>query len=341
MNVPVRSTYETGARALSRDVGISVVLPDGHELWLFGDTAIFRRTGTTSWRETGFVDGSTAIEARYTRGAVPRGGDYPSGRPARFIPPPAHVYLPDGSGRPCTYSSSTYPARWPTGAAVMPGGTRSDVMVTYVDVCVTRPANGGLPRQRVEGWGYLLYNWRAHRISRGPVDVFEPQRNATRLADSRLLGSPYFHDHELTLFASHCISLRLTCAGGDVWSVTLPDRLAAINDGASYDFARLSTDGSGEWDPVSVSVGRYAGELRIVELTSVGGTYDIYSSPSISARWHLRASGTLPGCHRPRTGFCYALTGHPELSTSTRMFVSYLKPDFRPGGHLVVSAVPS
>src|SRR5579862_4078190 len=42
--VPVRSSYETASRVLSRDIGVSVPLPDGHDLWLFGDTAIYTRS---------------------------------------------------------------------------------------------------------------------------------------------------------------------------------------------------------------------------------------------------------------------------------------------------------
>ena len=158
------------------------------------------------------------------RGVVPHGRDYPAGVPARLIPAPTNVYLPDGSGRPCTYSSTTYPARWPTGAAVAPSN-RAEVLVSYIEVCVRRANPNGVVRQRVEGWGYLLYNWRAHRIDRGPVDVFRPQRNAAGLADSMMLGSPYFDDHKLTFFA---FALQLPAAHvcGRSGVVGLPARTA-------------------------------------------------------------------------------------------------------------------
>src|SRR6185295_9842044 len=51
--VPLLSSYETATRSVSRDVGISVLLPDGHDLWLFGDTGIFQRDATGGWKETG------------------------------------------------------------------------------------------------------------------------------------------------------------------------------------------------------------------------------------------------------------------------------------------------
>src|SRR5258705_8447002 len=65
--VPVRSSYETATRAISRDIGLSVALPGGHALWLFGDTGIYQKTGA-GWQRTGFLDGSTALLAKYAKG---------------------------------------------------------------------------------------------------------------------------------------------------------------------------------------------------------------------------------------------------------------------------------
>jgi hypothetical protein len=137
--VQVRSSYETATRAISRDIGLSVALPDGHDLWLFGDTGIYQKTGST-WRRTGFLDGSTALLAKYTKGQVPRGGEVPAAKPARFVPVPKRVYLPDRSGRLCVQPVPTaaFSARWPTGAAIMPTNS-ARVLVTYSIVCVTHP----------------------------------------------------------------------------------------------------------------------------------------------------------------------------------------------------------
>ena len=75
-------------------------------------------------------------------------------------------------------------------------------------------------------------------------------------------------------------------------------------------------------------------------LASIVGAYRIYTAPTAGATWHLASSGTLPGCPS-HTGFCFALEGHPELSTATHTFVSYKNPDSGPGGHVVVSALPN
>ena len=335
--VPLHSSYENATRSVSRDVGISVALPDGHDLWLFGDTGIFQRDGSGDWKETGFIDGSTALQARRTRGAVPHGADYPAGVPKRFIPVPKNVYLPDGSGQRCNSQTAAFAARWPTGAAVM-AGDKSQVLVTYAEVCITHPPEGG-SAIRPEGWGYMLYDWRTQRIDRGPVDVFAPGRDGAAISASQILGWPQFADGQLTLFTSHCTSFFVACARGQVWSTTMKASASAMNDRASYKLRALSTDGSDKWQPLTISVGRYSDGLRLVELTSIAGTYKIFFAPKLGAQWHLEQAGTLPGCPTP-TGFCFALEGHPELSTSTDLFVSYMDPVSSPGGHLVISALP-
>ena len=337
--VPVLSSYENATRVISRDVGISVALPDGHDLWLFGDTGVFQKSSTGDWTEPGFIDGSTALQARYTRGQVPHGGETPLGKPSRFIPVPTDVYLTDGSGRLCTqpFGTAAFPARWPTGAAVVQSDP-AEVLVTYSEVCVTHPPTGGAA-QTAEGWGYMLYNWRTHRIDLGPVDVFKPQRSGAPLGQSHGFGWPVFGNGQLTLFSSRCTNAFVVCSSGQVWATTMPATTEALDNPASYKPTLISTEGSSKWEPLTISVGRYSTGLRLVEMTSIAGTYKIFSAPNVHTKWHLEQSGTLPGCPT-RTGFCFGLEGHPELSTATDVFVSYKDPDSGPGGHVVVSAVP-
>lgn len=276
------------------------------------------------------------LEARFTPGQVPHGGEYPSGQPARFIPVPDDVYMTDGSGRPCVKGNgnAAFAARWPTGAAVMP--TDSSQLITYSEVCVT--GGGTSARQQPEGWGYLLYNWRTHHIDDWPVDVFKPPSDGALLASSYVFGSPIFDNGNLTLFSSPGAVSRLR--NGQVLSVTVPATTTALDNPASYNQNQLSTDGSGSWAPLSISVARYSTGLRLIEWTSIVGTYDIFSTSTLAIPWHLDASGTLPGCQTHKQ-FCFALEGHPELSTPSRIFVSYVDPDVGPGmGHVVMSAVP-
>src|SRR5579862_4284954 len=113
--VQIHSSYENGKRSLSRDIGISTRLPDGHQLWLFGDTGIWQLDGSGTWHSTNFIPGSTAMLAKGGAGQVPSGGELPSGKPAQFLPTPKNVYLPDGSGKPCVQPAAQFAARWPSG----------------------------------------------------------------------------------------------------------------------------------------------------------------------------------------------------------------------------------
>ncbi len=333
--VPLSSNYELPTRSVSRDIGVSVALPDGHDLWLFGDTDTFVHKGTR-WTSVGFIDGSTALEAKYTRGRVPAGGEFPTGEPSRFLPVPTDVFLPDGSGRPCNNATAAFAARWPTGAVVLPG-TPSDVLITYTEVCVTHTPGGRAPGVRPEGWGYMLYDWQHRHIARAPVDVFRPHSDGSALPDSLSFGSPLVDHGKLILFASHCGVFLGACTQSRVWFAAMPATIAAIDSTRSYALTQLAADTP--WQPLSISVGRYQQGLRLVEMTTIGGTYKIFSAPTAGAKWHRLRSGTLPGCPS-HLYFCAALQGHPELSTSTQIFVSYKDPDARPEGHVVVSAIP-
>src|SRR5271154_6382009 len=60
----VRSSYENADRELSRDISVRVKLPDGHVLWLFGDTIVYALHSKNAWVQTGFIDGNTALEGK-------------------------------------------------------------------------------------------------------------------------------------------------------------------------------------------------------------------------------------------------------------------------------------
>ncbi len=329
------SSYETPSRVLSRDIGISVALPDGHDLWLFGDTSIFTQNPSGAWIYTDFIDGSTALEGRDVRGQIPSGAELPSGSPSRFIPVPNDVYLPDGSGRPCVKGNATaaYSARWPTGAAVRPDNT-SEILVTYIEVCVTEPP-GGTASTQTEGWGYLLYNWRVHRIAVGPIDVFKPSSDGAPLAPSDAFGWPVYVNGQPTLFSSRCTSQFLSCGSGDVWTATT----STLSDPTSYKPRPMAIAGTTTWEPISISVGKYSNGLRLIETTSIGGNYSIFAAANVGARWHVLASGVLPDCVPYRGNFCHAVEGHPELSSPTDLFISYKDPNVGPSGHMVISAI--
>jgi hypothetical protein len=124
-----------------------------------------------------------------------------------------------------------------------------------------------------------------------------------------------------------------------VGAVTLPATVSGLSRAATSPLTHLLTDGGTVWTPLAISVGKYPDGYRLLETTSIAGKYRIFFSTSPTGPWRLSRSGTLPGCPNGKK-LCFALEGHPELSTPGMLYVSYKYPGMA-GGHIVVSAIPS
>lgn len=333
---PILSLYESATTSVSRDDGLSVALPNGSDLWIFGDTGIYQGSdGAMSL--TSFIKGSTAAEGPSTPGEFPTGlMEVPSPNqplslaatnpPELFLPAPTGVDLPDGSGAPCS-GAAGYSARWVSGAALLPG--TDEVLITYADMCVT-----GSWDFSPEGWGFEEYNWQTNQIDVGPKDVFAPSASGTPL-NSELsgMGSPVIADGQVSLFSSNCVDLYAICASGAVYETTMPDNLQALEDPASYSLTQAVTDGSFSFQPLSISVAAYSDvPYRMIEETSVGGTYQVLTADSPSGPWHFETSGIAPGCSSLSSGFCYAFQSHPELGTPSQLALTYFDPGAGPQG---------
>jgi hypothetical protein len=245
--------------------------------------------------------------------------------------------MPDGSGRACTTANgAVYTARWPTGAVLVANQTQ--LLVTYTDVCVTSATSF-----TVEGWGWLMYNWKGSKIKIGPIDVFPPAQSGAPLPDSRAYQSPLESNGQITLFTSSCTELFITCSAGSVTATTLSENPLVLGTPAAYVGTPALTVPTTSWAPVNVSIAAYPGGLRLVEQTSIGGTFVVFTSASPTGPWKPVVSGTLPGCSTTPRGFCYAFVGHPELGSSTSLVLSYFKPDSPQNanvGHIGLASVP-
>lgn len=326
---PVNANQETTTgTVLQRDAGISVGLPSGRDLWIFGDTSSFSANASQS---NAFIGGSTAAAGRYIPGRTPTAlkdiqpagslAAGPNAAPVQFIPTPTDTVMPDGSGRACTTANgAVYTARWPTGAALL--DNPANLLVTYTDVCVTTATNF-----TVEGWGWMIYNWRQGKIKTGPIDVFPPAANGAPLPSDRAYQSPIVANSQITFFTSDCTHLFIACTGGTVGTTTMADNALTMAFPISYVGHPAVTDGVAPWTPVNVSVAAYPSGLRLIEQTSIGGTFLVFSSATPTGPWHPFLSGTLPGCSTTPRGFCYAFVGHPELGSNSNLVVSYFKPD--------------
>ena len=342
---PVNATTETDTGTiLQRDAGISVGLPNGRDLWIFGDTSSF---SADSAQSNAFIGGSTAAKGRYIPGQSPNalrdiqpagsGIASSSKAPAQFIPSPSDTYLPDGSGRACTPANgAVYTARWPTGAALL--DNQAQLFVTYTDVCVTSATSF-----TVEGWGFMVFSWKASKIRTGPVDVFPPAPSGAPLPASRSYASPVVSNGQVSLFTSECTQLFVACTAGTVTATTVADNLIALATPSSYvGQPAVTVPGTG-WTPVNVTVAAYPSGLRLIEQTSIGGTFVVFSSATPTGPWKPEVTGVLPGCSTTPRGFCYAFVGHPELGSNTSLVVSFFKPDSPENanvGHVDLASVP-
>jgi hypothetical protein len=65
------------------------------------------------------------------------------------------------------------------------------------------------------------------------------------------------------------------------------------------------------------------------------GTATITSAPSLTGTWSNEGSAALPDCPRPLGTYCWSLIGHPEMSSSASVVVSYYAPGtIRDYGHV-------
>jgi hypothetical protein len=357
----ILATEESSTYEVSRDVGDSVLLPNNKSLWDFGDTDEYSdATGTWVQSPPGSISGSTAAEGDSSPGTAPSGlgevvvGSKSTGStPSRFIPPPTDVYNPDPSvGGSCTRGASSdgtniaYPARWPNGLAMLNG---TDILVSYTDVCVLDGGNA-----ITEGWGFMEMNHNTHDIKVGPDDVIPPQPPSKTFGDDQLapqyhFGSPVVRSGKVTFNSATCSGYYDgVCDGGNVWSLTVKAATKDLKYASNYtDPTPATTTDDTSWTPSSddAGVNYYPGVgYMMTELTSIYGSFDIYSSDDPSGPWTEIASGDLPDCFpAPGSGFCYALVGHPELSDSSEMEISYVVPGYGPdpaANHLVAARIP-
>jgi hypothetical protein len=341
---PVRTRDETPTLTLTRDGGMSVALPNGRDLWVFGDGPQFH-WANGKWTIKAFVAGSSIASGPYRRGHVPAPMDemWLGHKPSKkykatvFIPPPRNVYFPDGSRKECSRKNgAAEEGRWPTGAALMPN--KSFVLVTYDEVCVT--ANSQF---RVEGWGFAIYNWKTNRLAAGPIDVFKPAKNGAAINSLKRFVSPIVVGSRVTLFAYTC------CSPGHVYTTSMPATAKALSNPKSYKTKVVS--GLPPSYLLSVS-GKSPTQTKfqLLEQLDTKGRFAVYVAANIGGPWKRKASGLLPGCLTSEQP-CYALYSHPELSTSTQLLVSYYLPGYGPGvkghphphppiNHLVMASVP-
>jgi hypothetical protein len=363
--VPVLSDIEgRGGASLGRDCGYSQPLPAsaGRSLWLFCDTPVYARAGgankSAAWGLRRFISGSTAAVGRSTRGhapgrltelATPGTGNLtqPGGAPAPFLPAPTGLQTP--AGLPCDLTGGAYAASWITGAARIPSSP--DLLITFNNYCVL---TGATPSFLPEGFGLVEYNPATNTLS-NQVTVF-PGIGSAGPVPSQLLGSPVFAGPYLYLFGPTCSTPGPgKCSRGRIFMARVAATPLAWANPLAYQW--WTSNRASPWTldpnaagsiipgarPSAVNVQDFAATghgLVLIEQTDISGRFVVYGARSPVGRWARLTSGRVP-C---RAGggyadFCRAIIGHPELSTRTRLYLSYFNPAAPAHGHVMVKSI--
>ncbi len=367
----VLSNFEgrSGAADIVRDCGYSQPLPadPSSSLWLFCDTDVYASSPQGKWQLARIVNGSTAAVGPAEPGTVPvdlselatpgsgaRVIPNDAG-PAQFLPAPSG--LATAGGLACDLAHKAYPASWLTGVTSDPAED-GEVLISFNNYCV--PIGGGSPL--AEGFGLAEYD-PATNARTGEVTVFSSGAVGT-LAPQELLGSPIFSGPYLYLFASHCARIDdATCTPGSRSSIYLARvraNPAAWDRSGSYQWlagpsiwtAAYSTAVSAiaRAAPIAVNVNSFAATghgFVLIEQTNDVGRFVVYEAASPTGSWRQVTSGTVP-CTVRRDSLCRAIIGHPDLSTSSELLVSYFNPGAAPyydpsegpEGHVIVASLP-
>jgi hypothetical protein len=171
-------------------------------------------------------------------------------------------------------------------------------------------------------------------------------------AASLWLASPVFSGSHLYLFGSQCSSQDQfgDCTSGSVYLARTGDTASSWDNPANYQWrdggtwtsaASSATSIIPSATPISaVSVGNFSSVgqgIVLIAQTNVGGHFVAYEPvSSLTGTWQQVISATVP-CGSGTT-VCHAIIGHPELSTTSELMVSYFDPAQGPAGHVMADA---
>ena len=343
---PLISHAENATTSWGRDGGITVPLPNGRDFWIFGDTPRYQYV-SGKWKLNAFIYGSSGGEIAYTSGrkpsgqfseVVPRRAVSARNQPSQLLPSPS-LYIPDGSGRACNKANggpSTGANRWPTGAALMPDKT--NVLIPYIGVCVINAT-----KFTAESWGFALFNWKTTRFS-AVKDVWKPKKSGASIPPILNRGSPIISGSKVTFFSGDCCTQK-----SHTYATAVPANVSALSRQSSYS-PRAIAHLYPSPNMAVVAASKTQRHLTMYQMVDSRGRYRLLKASKPTGPWSVLSSGVLPRCNR---GYqCISVELHPELSTASKMLVSYYQPDFGPGvatkhphphpplGHVVLAYLP-
>jgi hypothetical protein len=161
----------------------------------------------------------------------------------------------------------------------------------------------------------------------------------TALPWTRFLLNPVFSGGYLYLNAHRCDSWAAdfgACVAGRITAVRAP--IGSLHVPSSYRWYQ----GPGSWGAEATAAsmlpgtanggailtdlhdfGAAGGGYLLMQQWHFGGGYQLWRAPSPAGPWTLARQGTMPGCGSGPGKGCYALLGHPELSTPANLVYTF------------------
>lgn len=282
--------------------------------------------------------------------------------PSLLVDHPVGLEVPDGSpcsGGDALYATAwTIGAtRGPQGPLTLSdGGTPVSVvdasqlvLLSVFDVCVYSSPTPSPCDDSETASAWAPVRWTVQRLR---LVAYRPADNAivststpfqtsdgSCLPWQQKLTTPVFAGGHLYLYASHCDSVAPAfgaCLAGQVTAARVP--AAQLHDPAAYEWAAAGggwtashedaatvLPAGGQLGPMAQDVHHFASVGRgylLLAHTSFGGHYNLYEATTPAGPWVLRQSAVMPGCISGDGEGCYALVGHPELSTAGHLLYS-------------------
>ena len=339
----VLTTADTSSMPISRDGGVSSSYAPGKSLWVFGDTGQSGRL--VSITGTAAKGSFTVGQAPTTLKEVPSGGSSPS----PFFATPTGLETPGQPNQPCPG-----PAAWVGGAVTEPG--TSTVLLPYAQVCDV--SNFTAERQS-------LVEYTPATNTFGPIYTpFAGSPLSSGLRPIESLGSPVLgSDGYLYLFALNN-GVTAPNPNNGLYVVRVPaSNHAAWGDPSQYQWWSHPPGQGLNWygqadEGYSVSVlpsnvhpiGQTAvadysattsKHLAVVAQTYIGSApFQVFEANSPTGPWTAGPAAQVPDACNAGSFGCYAIFGHPELSTSQQLVLSWFSSDDRDKtGHVRVGTI--
>lgn len=342
------TTIDTNSSPITRDGGYSIQYSSDSSLWIFGDT---------QQNHAGFDPYGTAAAGTFTQGQAPASLNElptPPAAPVPGLPGPSPFFnVPDPllqqNGDPCGTNGASYAADWVLGGAKEPAPS-SNLLIVYGEMCV-EPHPPSVLTYTMERLALAEYDPVGNAFLRVDHPFVASPLNAG-LPPQEMLASPVFGgggsvylfgaDQQGNVYVARAANRASQWAHGSNyhwWNGSYWD--GNVNDAASIIPAVIYPPGFVQGQ---VSVGDYRGTgsqtYALIMEVSVKGTFDVYTATSLQGPWTLDAVTTVPDpCDKGLFG-CYAVIGHPELSSSTQLVYSWYSPSDRDAyGHVRLGAV--